>query len=64
MKAVLCALNAKYIHTNLAVRYIKAFVDKHTKGIDTEIVEETINTKEEIILKEPMKIKHYAQLYC
>ncbi len=51
MKAVLCALNAKYIHTNLAVRYIKAFVDKHTKGIDTEIIEETVNTKEETILE-------------
>lgn len=55
MKVILCALNAKYIHTNLAVRYIKAFLEKHTKGVDAEIVEETVNTKEEIILEKMMK---------
>lgn len=63
MKAVLCALNAKYIHTNLAVRYIKAFVDKHTKGIDAEIIEETINTKEEIILEKLLQKKPSVILF-
>lgn len=63
MRAVLCALNAKYIHTNLAVRYINAFLEKHTKGVETEIVEETVNTKEEIILEKLLQKKPSAILF-
>ena len=44
MKVVLCALNSKYIHTNLAVRYIKAYADKHCKSAECVIVEETVNS--------------------
>ncbi len=42
-KAVLCALNSKYIHTNLAVRYIKSFVDVHCQGAECVLVEDTVN---------------------
>ncbi len=42
-KAVLCALNSKYVHTSLSVRYIKAYADKYCKNIKCSIVEETIN---------------------
>ena len=51
MQAVLCALNAKYVHTNPAVRYIKAYADKHVPEVACHIVEETIHTPAEDVLK-------------
>jgi len=39
MKTVLTTLNAKYIHTNLALRYLKAYAER---DFDIEIVEYTI----------------------
>jgi radical SAM superfamily enzyme YgiQ (UPF0313 family) len=39
MKIVLAALNSKYVHSNLAIRYIKAF----SKEYDIELFEATIN---------------------
>lgn len=44
MKAVFCAINSRYIHTNLAVRYLYAYSSKHTVGLDLEIFEDTINS--------------------
>ena len=44
MKAVLCAINSKYIHTNLAVRYIKAYADKYCENAECIILEDTINS--------------------
>ena len=41
MKVLLTALNSKYIHTNLAIRYLHTFADEH--GYHSEIVEYTIN---------------------
>jgi len=41
MKVLLTALNAKYIHTNLAVRYLKKSVEHVIEDID--IQEYTIN---------------------
>lgn len=52
-KIVLAALNAKYIHTNIAVRYLKKYAERHF-DIDSgviEICEFTINNTEEYILK-------------
>ena len=43
-KAVLCALNSKYVHTSLALRYIKAYADKHCKNVKCSVAEETINS--------------------
>ena len=51
MQAVLCALNAKYVHTNPAVRYIKAYADKHAEGVSCHIVEETIHTAADVVIE-------------
>ena len=55
MKVLLTALNSQYIHSNLAVRYLKAF----TKDMpyESKIREFTINDREERILKEIMMEK-------
>jgi radical SAM superfamily enzyme YgiQ (UPF0313 family) len=55
MKILLTALNSKYIHSNLAVRYLKAF----TKDLnyDVNIREFTINDREERIVKEIIEEK-------
>ena len=49
MKILLIAINAKYIHSNLAVYSLRAFADKYADNI--KIVELTINHSEEDILK-------------
>jgi len=51
MQAVLCALNAKYVHTNPAVQYIKAYADKHAEGVSCHIVEETIHTAADVVIE-------------
>lgn len=53
MKVVLTALNAKYVHTCLSVRYLKRYAEREC-GTDTlfEIYESTINNRSEIIQKE------------
>ena len=43
MRLLLTAINAKYIHSNLAVYSLKAFADKYADGQDVEIAEFTIN---------------------
>ena len=48
MKVLLAAINAKYIHSNPAVYSLKAYVAEY--GEDVEIVEYTINHREEAIL--------------
>ena len=55
MKVLLTAINSKFVHSNLAVRYLKAF----TKDMDYEgkIREFSINDREENILEEIMKEK-------
>ncbi|VYU26873.1 DUF4080 domain-containing protein [Clostridium tertium] len=53
MKILLTAINSKFVHSNLAVRYLKAF----TKDMDYEcgIREFSINDREEKILEEIIK---------
>ncbi|WP_294153182.1 B12-binding domain-containing radical SAM protein [uncultured Clostridium sp.] len=55
MKVLLTAINSKYIHSNLAVRYLRNF----TKDLDYEgtVKEFTINDREERILEEIMREK-------
>lgn len=55
MKVLLTAINSKFIHSNLAVRYLKSF----TRDMDYESVikEFTINDREERILEEIIKEK-------
>ena len=45
MNIVLVAINAKYIHSNLAVYSLKAYAEKYAKNenIEIEIAEYTIN---------------------
>jgi radical SAM superfamily enzyme YgiQ (UPF0313 family) len=50
MKLLLVAINAKYIHSNLAVYSLKAYADRYRDRIG--ILELTINHSEEDILKE------------
>ena len=55
MKILFTAVNSKFVHSNLAVRYLKAF----TKDMDYEgkIREFSINDREEKILEEIIKEK-------
>ena len=46
---LLCAINAKYIHSNLAVRYLKKYCETQIEGID--IAEFSINDNISSILK-------------
>lgn len=50
MKILLAAVNAKYIHTNLAVCSLQAYAGEHAKGADVEIAEYTINQQKDDIL--------------
>ena len=45
MKILLCTLNSKYIHTNLAIRYLKKTIPHE----EVEIHEFTINQQKEYI---------------
>lgn len=49
MKVVLAAVNAKFIHSNLAVRYLKAFTEDI--DYDCSILEFSINDKRERVLE-------------
>lgn len=51
MKVLLTTLNSKFIHTNLAIRYLKQMV-KDIKEVDTNIREYTINNELDFILKD------------
>ena len=55
MKILLVALNAKYIHSNLAVYYLKAYARSYTDQI--EIAEYTINNYSDDIIQDVYKKK-------
>lgn len=50
MKLLLCAINAKFIHTNLAVYNLNACA--RNTGLNIKIVEYTINNRQDELLKE------------
>lgn len=60
MKIFLCAINSKYIHSNLAVYSLKEYAK--TSGADIEIGEYTINNQKDDILKAIHKAK--ADVMC
>ena len=60
MKTLLVTLDSKYIHANLAVRYLKNFCSND--GFDIEIKEFTINQQMDYILSEIFDSK--AQIIC
>ena len=53
MKTILTAINAKYIHSNLAVYSLRAYADKYKENI--EIAEYTINQQTDDILMDLYK---------
>ena len=55
MKILLCAINAKYIHSNLAVYSLRAYAEKYKEQI--EIAEFTINHYADEIMEEIYKRK-------
>ncbi|BCN29141.1 B12-binding domain-containing radical SAM protein [Anaeromicropila herbilytica] len=55
MKVLLTAINAKYIHSNLAILYLKAYAKKYNEHI--ELLEVTINNEMDYILSEIYKKK-------
>ena len=55
MKLLLTAINAKYIHSNLAVYSLKAYAKEYQQQI--ELAEFTINQRSEYILSEIYKKK-------
>ncbi|MCI8561388.1 MAG: DUF4080 domain-containing protein [Dorea sp.] len=54
MKILLAAVNAKFIHSNLAVRTLCAYAKKsvHREGLEIEIAEYTINQQKDEILRD------------
>lgn len=55
IKTIFTALNAKYIHSSLALRSIKKYCAKF--GIDIDVAEFTINNSEDFIFSEIYKMK-------
>ena len=55
MKILLTAINAKYIHSNLAVYSLRAYAEEYRGNI--ELAEFTINHQKEYILSEIYKKK-------
>ncbi len=60
MNTVFCAINAKYIHTNIAVRYLNAV---SSSVCNTRFVEFTINQSPEIILDELLTLNPDTLLF-
>ncbi|WP_326908519.1 B12-binding domain-containing radical SAM protein [Sedimentibacter sp. MB31-C6] len=60
MKTLLVTLDSKFIHTNLAVRYLKNFCKDN--NFDIEIKEFTINQNQEYILRQILDVK--ADIIC
>ena len=48
-KVMLLGINSKFVHTNIAIRYIKKYVEKYS-DIEIEIFEKTINNHVEEII--------------
>ena len=55
LKTLLTALNAKYIHSSLAIRSISAYCALYGKIVET--AEFTINNSKELIIREIFKIR-------
>lgn len=60
MKILLVTVDSKYIHANLAVRYLRNFL--LNDGIDIEIKEFTINQQQDYVLSEILEAE--AELIC
>ena len=56
MKVVLLGINSKYIHTNLAIRYIREYLKKYGE-IQAGIIETSINNELSEIIREVFEEK-------
>lgn len=56
MKTLLVGINAKFIHSNLAIRCLKKYTQKK-QNIEIDICEYTINQQQELIMREIYKQK-------
>ena len=57
MRFLLCGINAKYIHSNLAIFSLKAYADrKKIPGAEIILKEYTINNYVEDILQDLLKV--------
>ena len=63
MKILLTAINAKYIHSNLAVYCLKAYAQKYLENINIEIAEYTINQQLEDIMMDICIMKKTLTTY-
>lgn len=52
MKALLVGINAKYIHSSLAIRTIGAYLNRYAPAVDLQLAEYTINMRYDTILRE------------
>lgn len=57
MKTLLIGINAKFIHSNLAIRYLKKYADTkiNMQEIEIQLCEFTINQQLDLILREILK---------
>ena len=60
MHALLIAINSKYVHTALGLRYVGEYAK--AQGFDVHLIEETINTPILAVLENIMDVK--AEVYA
>jgi len=64
-KTVLIGINSKYVHTNLAIRYIREYCQN--KGVEIDIYENSINNSilsiVGIYMKNSLKLRHFLFIY-
>lgn len=64
MRFLLCGINAKYIHSNLAIFSLKAYADrKKIPGAEIILKEYTINNYVEDILQDLYEAKAYHYFF-
>lgn len=54
-KIVLIGINSKYVHTNIAIRYIKKYLEKN--GVESNIYENTVNNSLNDIIRDIFLLK-------
>lgn len=58
MKALICSVNAKYVHSSLAIWYLKKSVQQHCgQSVRAEILEGSVNQPPDEILQKILEIK-------
>lgn len=57
VRAVLCALNSKYVHVNLAVRCLSAYADAHAAHFCCTVIEGTVNEPTETLFRRILEAK-------